>query len=105
MAEKRRSNAYEELLDDLPVEDMTNLTHDTTPVMVEEIYNLEIPSSKLSRKTRKEVFSNGLHLFILVHGFQANHIDMQEIKNHIAIVVPNSIFLCSESNEGSRTDG
>lgn len=107
MAEKRRSNVYEELLDDLPVEDMTNLTHDLTPVMVEEIYTLENSSqdTKISRKTRKQVFGNGLHLFVLVHGFQATHIDMQEIKNHIAIVVPNSIFLCSESNEGSKTDG
>lgn len=97
MAEKRRSNVYEELLDDLPVEDMTNLTHDTTPVMVEEVYEKEEDSkssSKIARPTlRNRNYRDGLHLFVLVHGFQATHIDMQEIKNHIAMIVPNSVFL------------
>jgi hypothetical protein len=101
MAEKRRSNVYEELLEDLPVEDMTNLTHDTSPVMIEEIYKQE-NESNTTRATFKHAkdFKEGLHLFVLVHGFQATHIDMQEIKNHIAMVVPNSVFLCSGSNEG-----
>lgn len=107
MAEKRRSNVYEELLEDPPIEDLTNLTHDTTPVMIEEIYNKEDNKGEgaVLRATRHRAFQDGLHLFVLVHGFQATHIDMQEIKNHIAVVVPNSVFLCSESNEGSKTEG
>eukprot|EP00343_Euplotes_focardii_P012663 CAMPEP_0205832358 /NCGR_PEP_ID=MMETSP0206-20130828/46735_1 /ASSEMBLY_ACC=CAM_ASM_000279 /TAXON_ID=36767 /ORGANISM="Euplotes focardii, Strain TN1" /LENGTH=129 /DNA_ID=CAMNT_0053137811 /DNA_START=93 /DNA_END=482 /DNA_ORIENTATION=- len=107
MGEKRRSNVYEELLEDLPIEDLTNLTHDTTPVMVEEIYTKEESkgSVQLSRTTKHQAFRDGLHLFILVHGFQATHIDMQEIKNHIAMLVPNSVFLCSEANEGVKTEG
>lgn len=108
IAEKRRSNVYEELIEDPPIEDLTNLTHDTTPVMIEEIYTMEdhkSESSGLTRASRKKIYNDGLHLFVLVHGFQATHIDMQEIKNHIAMVVPNSIFLCSEANEGVRTEG
>jgi len=109
MAEKRRSNIYEELLDELPVEDMTNMTHDTTPVMIEEVFTKEKSrneSFKTERHTFKHAkeFREGLHLFVLVHGFQATHIDMQEIKNHIAMVVPNSVFLCSCSNEGKKTN-
>lgn len=107
MAEKRRSAVYEELLDELPIEDMTNLTHDTTPVMIEEVYIKEESknkANKISRETGRNRNRDGLHLFVLVHGFGANHVDMQEIKNHIAMVVPNSIFLCSASNEGKKTD-
>jgi len=97
MAEKRRSNIYQELLEDLPVEDMTNLTHDTTPVMIEEIFTKEDAKEVNVIKGRKTIrgIEGGYHLFVLVHGFQATSIDMQEIKNHIAMIVPNSVFLCS----------
>ncbi|CAI2385376.1 unnamed protein product [Moneuplotes crassus] len=108
MAEKRRSNIYEELIEDPPIEDLTNLTHDTTPVMIEEIFTMEEHKTEfpsVTRATKKRLYKDGLHLFVLAHGFQATHIDMQEIKNHIAMIVPNSIFLCSESNEGVRTEG
>ena len=74
--------------------------------LIEEIYQKE-GESKTTRATFKHAkeFKEGLHLFVLVHGFQATHIDMQEIKNHIAMVVPNSVFLCSSSNEGKKTNG
>ena len=83
MVEKRRSDIYKELLEDLPVEDMSNLTHETTPVMIEEIFTKESNNEpetleKSTRKSRKT--PEGLHLFVLVHGYQATSIDMQEIK-------------------------
>ena len=110
MAEKRRSNVYKELLDDLPIEDMSNLTHETTPVMIEEVFEMD---DKLSNESdsipkatsRAKPTQTGYHLFVLVHGYQATSIDMQEIKNHIAMIVPNSTFLWSESNEGKGTEG
>lgn len=82
MAEKRRSMVYQELLDELPVQDITNLTHDSTPVMIEEIYEKEKDENKaISRPTnRYKSHKDGVHLFVLVHGLQASHIDMQEIK-------------------------
>lgn len=110
MAEKRRSNVYKELLDDLPIEDMSNLTHETTPVMIEEVFELEgkstVESDLIPKATsRAKQSQTGYHLFVLVHGYQATSIDMQEIKNHIAMVVPNSTFLWSEANEGKGTEG
>lgn len=95
MATKRRSLAYEELLERFPVEDLTNLTHDTTPVMIEEIFEKEEEKSLMykAKEKRFKPKEDGYHLFVLVHGFQASHIDMQELKNHIAMVVPNSVFL------------
>lgn len=105
MAEKRRSLAYEELLESFPVEDQTNLTHDTTPVMIEEVFQKESTSSVPAKPKKYNPDEDGLHLFVLVHGFQASHIDVQETKNHIAMVVPNSVFLCSCSNQGKGTEG
>ena len=107
MAEKRRSNVYKELLDDLPVEDMSNLTHDTTPVMIEEIFEIDDnnePEFIPKATSRAKQHQSGLHLFVLVHGYQASSVDMQEIKNHIAMIAPNSAFLWSEINEGKRTE-
>ena len=42
---------------------------------------------------------SGLHLFILVHGFQGSSFDMRTLKNVIAISLPEAIFLCSGANE------
>merc|ERR1719410_3214882 len=46
----------------------------------------------------------GVHLFVLVHGFQGNSFDMRLMKNNLALLYPDSIFLCSTSNE-DNTEG
>lgn len=46
----------------------------------------------------------GVHLFVLVHGFQGNSFDMRLMKNNLALLYPDAIFLCSTSNE-DNTEG
>lgn len=46
----------------------------------------------------------GVHLFVLVHGFQGNSFDMRLMKNNIALLYPEAVFLCSTANE-DNTDG
>jgi len=46
----------------------------------------------------------GVHLFVLVHGFQGNALDMRLMKNNIALLYPDAICLCSNSNE-ENTEG
>jgi len=46
----------------------------------------------------------GVHLFVLVHGWQGNSFDMRLMKNNLALLFPDSIFLCATSNE-DNTEG
>jgi pimeloyl-ACP methyl ester carboxylesterase len=46
----------------------------------------------------------GVHMFVLVHGFQGNSFDMRLFKNNLALVYPDAIFMVSSSNE-DNTDG
>jgi pimeloyl-ACP methyl ester carboxylesterase len=41
----------------------------------------------------------GIHLIVLVHGFQGNSFDMRLIKNNISYLYPDTLFLCSAANE------
>jgi len=41
----------------------------------------------------------GVHLFVLVHGFQGNSCDMRLLKNNLSVMHPDAIFLSSSSNE------
>lgn len=41
----------------------------------------------------------GLHLFVMQHGFQGNSFDMRTLKNMIAIAMPEALFLCATANE------
>ena len=45
----------------------------------------------------------GIHLFVMVHGFQGNHNDLRGLKNRIALRHPDAMFLLSTSNE-DRTE-
>ena len=47
---------------------------------------------------------NGIHLVVLVHGFQGNSFDMRTIKNNLSIFHPEALFLCSSKNEGKTED-
>ena len=51
-----------------------------------------------------EDYYRGCHLFVLVHGFQGSSIDMKLLKNSIATVHPEAIFLLSKKNEND-TEG
>jgi hypothetical protein len=46
----------------------------------------------------------GVHLFVMVHGFQGNACDMRLLKNNIALLFPEAMFLCSSANE-DQTEG
>jgi hypothetical protein len=46
----------------------------------------------------------GVHLFVLVHGWQGNSFDMRLMKNNLALLFPDAIFLCATSNE-DNTEG
>ena len=46
----------------------------------------------------------GVHLFVMVHGFQGNSNDMRLLKNNIALLFPEAMFLCSSANE-EHTEG
>jgi len=41
----------------------------------------------------------GVHLFVLVHGFQGNSCDMRLLKNNLSLNHPEAIFLSSTVNE------
>lgn len=37
----------------------------------------------------------GLHLFVMCHGFQGSSFDMRMFKNIISIALPDAMFLCA----------
>merc|ERR1719453_1998304 len=80
------------------------------PIMFEERYQSK--KSNLFSTAREEPQAipcapkeyRGVHLFVLIHGFQGNSFDMRLMKNNIALLYPDAIFLCSNSNE-ENTEG
>ena len=48
--------------------------------------------------------NRGIHLFIMAHGFQGNSFDMKLLKNHLNLLHPECMFLCSQNNE-ENTEG
>jgi triacylglycerol esterase/lipase EstA (alpha/beta hydrolase family) len=71
-------------------------THKTDPIIIEEVYCNEEARVQLPE-------SQGAHLFVLVHGFQASARDMQLFKTNLFELLPKAQFLVSRSNEG-KTD-
>jgi hypothetical protein len=51
------------------------------------------------KNAKKNFNSIGLHLIVLVHGFQGNAYDMRLIKNTISAINPSIVFMSSRSNE------
>lgn len=47
---------------------------------------------------------NGIHLIVLVHGFQGNSYDMKTIKNNLSLFHPEALFLCSSKNENKTEE-
>ena len=88
--------------------------HEVTPIVFEECYvnnkdyrfvnsvrkSYEVTEAKILAVNDMEGFSKvndyvGVHLFVLQHGFQGNSIDMRLLKNNLAILHPDGIFLSS----------
>ncbi|EAR94467.2 serine esterase, putative (macronuclear) [Tetrahymena thermophila SB210] len=52
----------------------------------------------------ENIYYKGIHLFVLVHGFQGNAYDMKMLKNYLNYMHPEAMFLCSVYNE-DNTEG
>jgi len=77
------------------------------PILFEECYvkSMErIKSMQSEAKAFSEFNYKGVHLFVMVHGFQGNSCDMRLLKNNIALLFPEAMFLCSTMNE-EHTEG
>ena len=59
-----------------------------------------IEDISLSKKTNA-ITTQGKHLFILVHGFQASSADMRIFKKYFSLYDVNASFLCSKINENN----
>ena len=111
----------------LPVEDSIMLASaDVQPVIFEDVLIREreseanlLPQVSVTTDESYEIWdtsftkmdwsvglkmNRGVHLFVLVHGFQGNSFDMRLLKNHFSLLHPEALFLCSNSNE-ETTEG
>ena len=100
ICKSRRGNAYFTGLEPLPLEDARMIGKpESLPILFEDAYVSVVP--RLQDEVR---YADGPALFVLVHGFQGNSFDMRLFKNHIGLLYPNSMYLCSAANEGN-TEG
>ena len=82
-----------------------NLNDNKMPVIFELIYHsshytsIPLPSTLNTVSVCDNYEQFNKRVFILVHGFQGNNLDMKMIKNHIQSLYPNNYFLLSQSNE------
>jgi len=77
------------------------------PILFEDLYLRDVNMASMALEESRDLdFSeaNGVHLFVLVHGFQGNSFDMRLLKNNFSLIIPDALFLCSNSNEES-TEG
>lgn len=64
----------------------------------------DVTNEDLGLPNLYEDYYRGVHLFVLVHGFQGTNQDMKMFKNQISLIFPEGVFLLSKSNE-KQTDG
>jgi pimeloyl-ACP methyl ester carboxylesterase len=103
VAASRRSNTYYRRLTPMAVEQVGVIPKaDQHPILFEEAYE----KSQLTERATDDGPPQpcGVHMFVLVHGFQGNSFDMRLFRSNIALMYPDSVFLSSTANEGS-TDG
>lgn len=74
------------------------------PIIFEQRYVHEEADAAVSRDEVASERMKGVHLFVLVHGFQGNSFDMRLMKNNIALLYPKAMFLMSNVNE-ENTEG
>lgn len=96
------------------VEEGSSSTEGNVPTVLEQRYaTLSMTGQRNGMQTVKPFDSTlaaapkpyrGLHLFVLIHGFQGNSFDMRLMKNNLAMIFPDAIFLMSNVNE-DNTEG
>merc|ERR1719487_2710204 len=74
------------------------------PIIFEQRYVSQASDGPVHNREAPSERPKGAHLFVLVHGFQGNSFDMRLMKNNVALLYPDAIFLCSSSNE-DNTEG
>ena len=89
------------LFEDICIREKNSLLNSVQPLSSSTDESIENDSSISYRLSK---LYKGVHLIVLVHGFQGNHFDMRLMKNNIALIHPEALFLCSNSNEES-TEG
>jgi len=89
---------------------MLKALHQLQPMLFEECYVKSFDyirsrqANEHARNKLSEYDYRGLHLFVMVHGFQGNSNDMRLLKNNIALLFPEVMFLLSSANE-EHTEG
>lgn len=105
-AEKRRKSASIRKYGPTSVEDMSLMPDmELHPILFEQRFTRKspgvprpIPEAEDSIPSAPKRY-RGVHLFVLVHGWQGNSFDMRLMKNNLALLFPDAIFLCSTCNE------
>mmetsp|Transcript_23872 Transcript_23872/g.29689 ORF Transcript_23872/g.29689 Transcript_23872/m.29689 type:complete len:120 (+) Transcript_23872:1736-2095(+) len=64
-------------------------TNEVSESKIEELYNEDSTVSTIDNGFI------GVHLFVMVHGFQGNHNDMRLFKNQISLQHPDAVILLS----------
>ena len=95
--------AHPILFEDIYIKEVTSSVPSFHPLSASTQDSLDFLDESGSFKLAPRIY-RGIHLIVLVHGFQGNHFDMRLMKNNIAVVYPEALFLCSNSNEDS-TEG
>eukprot|EP00743_Colponemidia_sp_Colp-15_P005523 GILK01005940.1.p1 GENE.GILK01005940.1~~GILK01005940.1.p1 ORF type:complete len:790 (+),score=102.98 GILK01005940.1:173-2542(+) len=118
IAETLRKSAHYHSLEPPEVEDMSMYPKmNVHPIVFEQRYlplleenGQEEPAPAISRQNHLSSPGEstrsyrGVHLFVLVHGFQGNSFDMRLMKNNLALLYPEAMFLSSNCNE-EKTEG
>lgn len=107
LALKKRKNIGTESFEPIYVEDVNmKPTPDNQPILFENIHMKETKENITDTTDIENSFLDsdnssykGIHLIILVHGFQGNSYDMKLIRNNLSMLHPEALILCSSSNE------
>lgn len=73
------------------------------PVLLEETYArseaLVLGQQQAAKPLAGKGLACGVHVVVLVHGFQGNSWDMMLLKSYLSLQFPKSLYLCSTANE------
>ena len=117
-AEKIRKSVKEKYIKPSFENSNYKINPDTYPVLFEETYTKNMLNTNIDSKNTNNNNTNikiednspkvieqkhdtnlGLHLIVLVHGFEGNSNDMRILKNEIGLINPSIVFLPSASNQ------
>ena len=99
---KINPDTYPVLFEETYTKSMTNPNIDSSKKMNE---NPNINGNNIKRENTPKIIEQkhdtnlGLHLIVLVHGFEGNSNDMRIIKNEIGLINPSIVFLPSAANQ------